>query len=563
MTRPVAVGRQSFSGIIENNCFYVDKTFFIKDWWEDETDTTVILRPRRFGKTLTMSMVECFFSLKYAKRSDLFENLSIWQHEEYRELQGTYPVIFLTLAGIKEDNYIDAMAKFRYIIADLYSNFDYLLQSDKISNDEKEDFMHVRKRNSGVPLTDSIREISGLLYKHHGKKPIILLDEYDTPMLEAYVHGYWNEIVGFIKNLFNASFKTNPYTERILMTGITRVSKESIFSDFNHVKMITTLSTKYETAIGFTEEEVFAAMSEYGLEKKDEVKFWYDGFTFGRKSDIYNPWSIINYLSCGVIDTYWANSSGNAVIGELVAKSKKSFKEAMAVLLDGGSVESTIDENMVYADLGGDDKSAFSLMMASGYLTGERIGVEWEKRFNLRITNYETRIMFMRLINNWFTKEECYYNEFIQSLLDGNIEEMNAYMNQIALVTFSNFDVGKKPSLETPPEKFYHGFVLGLMVDLRDRYVITSNHQSGLGRYDVMLEPRDKAKDDAMIIEFKVHNAKKESSLEETVQMALQQIEDKKYEAVLIEKGIAKEKIRKYGFAFAGQNVLIGENSIQ
>lgn len=558
MSRTIPTGTQSFVKLREENCFYVDKTFFIKDWWDNKDEVTVILRPRRFGKTLTMSMMEAFFSVDYAGRADLFEGLSIWQHEDYRKLQGTYPVISITLAPIKEKTFSSFMIRFKSLVNDLYNTNSYLVDSDKLSENDKLLFKRINIDMSDSDAINSIQWLSKCLYKYYSKKPLIFLDEYDTPMQEASFYKYWEDMASFTRNLFNASFKSNPYIERALMTGITRVSKESIFSDFNHVRMVTTLSDVYSTAIGFTEAEVFAALDEYGLDNKEEVKFWYDGFIFGKQQDMYNPWSIVSYLRDKEIDIYWANTSTNNIIGEIVAKGKNSLKKSMEILIEGGSIKSDIDESLIYADLGGDDVSAFSLLIAGGYLTGERIGEPWEKHYSLRITNYETIIMFRKLINRWFTKKVCYYNEFIQSMLDGELEEMNAYMNEIALVTFSYFDAGRRSSVEKLPEKFYHGFVLGLMVDLRDRYIITSNRESGFGRYDVMLEPRDKENDDGIIIEFKVRNEKKEATLEETLQVALQQIEDKKYETMLIEKGVPVDRIRKYGFVFDGQKVLIG-----
>ena len=258
--RTVSIGKQNFASLREKNCFYVDKTAFIKEWWEGEDDTTLITRPRRFGKTLNMSMLECFFSVKYAKRSDLFEGLAVWEEEKYRQLQGTWPVIFLTFADVKQANFKNAVYMIKRNIEDLYAQHRYLL--DELDENEKQRFKNVSKDMEDVDAQTALRDLMQYLSRYYGKNVIVLLDEYDTPLQEAYVYGYWQEMVQFIRELFNATFKTNPYLERAVMTGITRVSKESIFSDLNHLDVVTTTSEKYATVFGFTEEEVFAALDE-------------------------------------------------------------------------------------------------------------------------------------------------------------------------------------------------------------------------------------------------------------------------------------------------------------
>ena len=297
MGRNVAIGIQNFYEIRENNYFYVDKTNFIKEWWESGDRVTLIARPRRFGKTLNMSMLENFFSVEYANRGDLFKGLSIWQEEKYQNLQGTYPVISVSFADIKEQNYRSTKMEIFQILTALYDKYRFLLENELLSENEKKYFLSVNMEMEDFIATKAIHKLSGFLSRYYGKKVIVLLDEYDTPMQEAYVQGYWNELVSFTRSLFNSTFKTNPYLERAVMTGITRVSKESIFSDLNNLKVVTTTSNEYATAFGFTEEEVFCALENFGLEKeKEEVKWWYDGFVFGKYKDIYNPWSILNFI---------------------------------------------------------------------------------------------------------------------------------------------------------------------------------------------------------------------------------------------------------------------------
>ena len=507
-------------------------------------------------------MLEKFFSLRYAGREDLFQGLEIWEDEKYRNLQGTYPVINLTFANVKERTYEMTIQRMNQILVNLYSDYRFLLKGEGLSGEDKNYFLEITGSMTEVTATMAIHQLSKFLYAYYGKKVIILLDEYDTPMQEAYVNGYWDEMVSFTRSMFNAAFKTNPYLERAVMTGITRVSKESIFSDLNNLEVITATSEKYADCFGFTEEEVFASLDAHGLsEKKQEVKNWYDGFSFGNKKDIYNPWSIINYLDKKQVGTYWVNSSSNSLVGKLIREGSPEIKQMMEDLLSGKTLCMEIDEQIVYHHLLKKNNAVWSLLLASGYL--KVLNKEFHEKsrrwyYTLTLTNWEVHRMFEDMILDWFARSEGNYNAFIKALLANDLEAMNAYMNRVALSTFSYFDTGKNVSGEEP-ERFYHGFVLGLMVELADRYILTSNRESGFGRYDVMLEPLNPQKDDAILMEFKVFQPKKEKGLEESVETALKQIEEKKYEEVLTVKGILKEKIRKYGIAFRGKEVLIGE----
>ena len=370
MAKTVGIGIQSFEKIRENDYFYIDKTDFIREWWESGDDVTLITRPRRFGKTLNMSMLEQFFSVDYANRGALFDGLSIWKNEKYRDLQGTYPVISLSFARVKETNYTDTRERICSILRNLYIKFSFLKDSEVLTDADRAYFERILAVEiSNSDATAAVYQLSDYLYRYYGKKVIILLDEYDTPMQEAYVDGFWDELVAFTRSLFNSTFKTNPWLERGIMTGITRVSKESIFSDLNNLEVVTTTSDKYATAFGFTEEEVFASLDLCDFSKeKAEVKRWYDGFTFGTHTDIYNPWSILNFLDKGKYGTYWANTSSNSLVGKLVREGNRKIKETFETLLRGGSIHTPIDEQIVYNQLGQNEDAVWSLLLASGYL---------------------------------------------------------------------------------------------------------------------------------------------------------------------------------------------------
>ena len=563
MSRTVAIGLQDYAKIITNDYFYIDKTNFIKEWWENGDAVTLITRPRRFGKTLNLNMLDYFFSNKHPNRRDLFEGLSIWKEENYRELQGTYPVISLSFAGIKATNYITTREQICEELAKVYSEYQFLRDSEILTDREKTYFDSISKDMRDSDAASALHQMSNFLYRYYNKKVIILLDEYDTPMQEAYVNGFWDELVAFTRSIFNAAFKTNPYLERAIMTGITRVSKESIFSDLNNLEVITTTSNKYATSFGFTEDEVFAALDECGLSsEKEMVKKWYNGFTIGNHTDIYNPWSVLNFLSKKEYNPYWADSSGNHLINKLVRQSDKNIKINFEKLLKGESIFCPVEEQIVYNQLDHNPDAIWSLLLASGYLKVLRFEKLTEiplgnlPNYELTLTNNEVHHLFLSMVKGWFHETGSEYNAFIRAFLKNDLESMNEYMNEITYAVFSYFDTGSR-TMRGSCEKFYHGFVLGLLAELRDRYQITSNRESGLGRYDVMLEPLSK-QDDAIIIEFKVYNERRETTLEDTLASALQQIEEKQYAASLIAKGIPKEHIRKYGFAFMGKEVLIG-----
>lgn len=567
----VGIGKQNYESLIMSDCFYVDKTYFIKQWWESQDDVTLITRPRRFGKTLNMSMLNCFFSNKYMNRADLFEKFEIWTDEKYRKLQGTYPVINLSFADVKDDNFKNAKNSIISVISDVYRTHSYLIETDEITDAEKGVFKaldaysnntNINKEISEDVICRAIKNLSFLLERYYGKKVLIFLDEYDTPLQEAYLGGYWDEMVGFMRVFFNATFKTNPYLDRAIMTGITRISKESMFSDLNNLRIVSTTSNMYETCFGFTEDEVFKALDEVGIsDRKEDVKQWYDGFSFGKSKDIYNPWSITNFIDERKLKTYWVDTSSNELAGKLIQSASPEVKKSMEKLLNGESITVDIDEQIVFNQLDYDENAIWSLFLASGYLKVENADdCEISGKYELSLTNLEVRIMFQKLISGWFKTIRNTSDEFVIALIKGDIKAMNYFMNKIALATFSYFDVGNKPSEYIEPERFYHGFVLGIMVGERENYIIKSNRESGFGRYDIMMVPKDikNKKLPAIVIEFKVYDSEDEKQLKDTVRAAHRQIEEKRYDDEIIKLGIEKDRIKHYGFAFEGKKVLIG-----
>lgn len=614
MARKIGLGVQDFEEMIKKDHFYVDKTSFIKEWWEREDLVTLITRPRRFGKTLTMSMVDRFFSLRYEGKGDIFEGLNIWKDEQYRALQGTYPVICMTFANIKEINYPNTRYRINQLIKGVYKQYDFLLEGDTLTEEEKKNYRMVTESMLEVVAASAITKLSELLHRYYKKKVIILLDEFDTPMLEAYTGGFDKELSAFLRSMFISIFKTNPDLERAIMTGVTGISRDSVLADLNHMKVVTATSEEYAAAFGFTEEEVSAGMDELGLGgKKDEVKEWYGGFRFGSSKDMYNPWSVLNYMDTGDVKTYWANSGVNSLIGRLLRQGSREVKESLECLLRGEHLRLDIEEQIVYSQLEESEYAVWSFLLANGYLTvreheaygtqpdaagknrhsseskenhghqnkktrGGKKGKhqapkaaaaerpvhkeiaayeETKPGYELAFPNREVSVMFRDMVQGWFLKKASDFNDFIKALLGNDADAMNQYMNRIAEELFGTFDSRIRPSGQEEPERFYHAFVLGLMVGLADRYLITSDRESGIGRYDILLEPKNDTLD-AYVIGFMIFNKTRDMTMEDTVAAAHAQMKERRYDASMSAKGIPAERIKKYGFAFQGKEVLIG-----
>jgi len=564
MKREIATGIQDFEYLRNYNGFYVDKTEFIRKWWKGLDIVTLITRPRRFGKTLNMSTLNCFFSNKYENRSELFEGLKVWEDTDMREQQGKWPVIFLSFAGIKGKTYEDTMRQMKKLLIRLYLDFPELYRYEGFEKNERLALEGICEKMTDTDAALSINLLSGLLQKIYGKKVLIFLDEYDTPLQEAYINGYWDELVAFTRTMFNNAFKTNPSLERGIMTGITRVSKESIFSDLNNLDVVTTTSGKYADCFGFTEEEVFQALEEQGFSEidKQNVKRWYDGFTFGPVTDMYNPWSITKFLDVRKLDVYWANTSSNGLVGRLLRTGKPEIKKLFEDLMKGEAIKVPVDEQIIFNQLDTNPAAVWSLLLASGYLKvvhttsfREPNAYLQDLIYTLELTNYEVYRMFNGLIKLWFAQAGG-LSEFTKAMLQGDPETMEEYLGDIMLICMSSFDGSKTPS-EKLPESFYHGLVLGLLVEQNSRYEIRSNRESGYGRYDVMMIPREENLP-AVILEFKLFSTKRgEKTLEDTAANALKQIEEKKYDTELLHQGIPAEHILKYGLAFQGKDCLI------
>lgn len=555
------VGSESFDDFRKPGIMYIDKTRFIVKWWKKDDKVTLIVRPRRFGKSLMFSTIEYFFSPLYKDRVT-FDDLDVMKDPVLSSLYGTIPVIRISFAAYKtaDVHYIIAglcgdLASYCSAYKKIFENAgiakEYIDTMEKLSKD-------LRTWDNTV-LMDSFKTFFETIYNVTGKKTIVLIDEYDTPVQEAYMVNKWDQVASFYRGFINAVVKTNKYLNRALLTGVTQVAKESFYSDMNNITIDTVTSDRYAEFFGFTEEEVFNVLDcQDGIEKQ-KVKEMYDGFTFGHLNNIYNPWSIVNYIKERQFRAYWVMSGGISVAAKLILKADNEVKEDIKTLMDGGTIHKKFSESMTYDDLENDSFAVWTLLLCGGYVTAMNPVIDCEYvECDLRITNKETRCAYDHIPEAWTKGMKSSYSSFCKYMLKGDIEAMNHFMNAIALSTISVFDVGNKPG-ESAPERFYHGFVLGLLVELDDDYTIESNRESGFGRYDIMLIPKKKELD-GIIIEFKVINKKKESSLEETAANALAQINEKQYEKYLLDLGVSQDKIRKYGFAFEGKEVLIVEN---
>lgn len=560
----VGLGYQNFLDFVCGKQFYVDKTHFIPEWLASDARITLITRPRRFGKSMLLSTVRTFFDPMYADHPEYFKKLQVWKDKDCRCLFGTIPVISVSFGSCKGNHFEQAMRGVTLGLYNMYVQHEYLRESSRLNEEEKAEYRRIvasfsEQRTEYVEV--SIQKLCELLYKHYGVFPIILMDEYDTPLLEAYTDGYWDETINTFRQLFHTTFKENDFFYRAIITGVTRISKNSLFSDLNNLEVDTVTCDAYSDCFGFTEQEVMDAFKCQDIDTIRDVKAMYDGFTIGRHQDIYNPWSICNYMRQRELIGYWVNTSSNKLVGDIIRRHPVESKYEIERLMAGEKVHKRINEGITFQYLEGDENSLWSLLLAVGYIKAENIvrsveGIECD----VSVTNREVMAMFKTEILGMFHNGWSAYGRFAEALLAHKMELMNEYLQTITYTSISYFDVADGPK-ERTPENFYHGLVLGLIVSLRDRYRIVSNRESGRGRYDIAMYPLQE-NTDAFIMEFKVQDRKKETNLEQTAKNALQQIVDKNYEADLLAAGVPAERIYKLGFAFAGKDVLVVSDRI-
>ncbi len=547
----IGIGESDFKGLRIRDNYYIDKTMYIKDIIDNESRVILVTRPRRFGKTLNMSMLKYYFDCKQKDNKELFEGLKIMnQNEKYTSKLGYYPVIYLTLKDVQDTNYENMLLDMKTAMLNMYKEHRYLLDSDKIYPEEKAritDILYAREDES--VLKNSVRDLSEYLNRHYEKPVILLVDEYDVPLQNAYVEGYYDEAVKFFKTFYGVTFKDNPYLEKTVLTGVSRVAKESIFSGANNFKVFTVLDNEFADDFGITEEEMDKVIQDFEIEdEKEEIKKWYDGYTIGDVEGIYNPWSILNYLTDRKLIQYWVNTSSNDLI-KLVLKNSSTIKEKIERLLKDEEIEVPINLETVIVGIENNEDNIWGLMLGTGYLKVTEVVNLAEHIYKVKLPNYEIKLLFQQIINDWF-RNKVIGNDLksiLKDLITLNLKEYEKKFDILVREMFSYMDVG-----ENTAENFYHAFVLGMLVGLKDTYYVNSNRESGIGRYDIMLEPKDK-NGNSFIMEFKVLEDKEEKTIKETIENAKKQIEEKAYEQNLRERGF--KNITKMVYAFKGKEV--------
>ena len=553
ITNGIGLGESDFKGIRVKDYYFIDKTMYIKNIIDNSSKVILVTRPRRFGKTLNMSMLKYYFDCRQKDNRELFNGLKIMEQEEkYTSKLGAYPVIYMTLKDVKGNNFEEALLSLRTELVELYIDYADILENEKLLDVEKEMFKTILNLKANkIEIQNSLKLLSRLLYKIYNQPVILLLDEYDVPLQNAYVEGYYDEAIKFFKTFYGTTFKDNPYLEKTVITGVSRVAKESIFSGANNFDVYTVLDNEFADDFGITEEEMDKVIEDFEVQgDKEEIKKWYDGYKIGNVEGIYNPWSILNYLNKKQIMPYWVNTSSNDLI-KLVLKNSSTVKERIQRLLNDEEIEVKIDLETIIVGIEENEENIWGLMVQTGYLkVTEAINMA-EGIYKVKLPNYEINLLFSQIIDDWF-RNKVIGNDLksiLKDLVTLNIEEYEEKFKILVKEMFSYMDVG-----ENTAENFYHAFVLGMLVGLKDTYYVNSNRESGLERYDIMLEPKDKNKN-SFIMEFKVYKEEKEKTIEETIENAKKQIEEKGYEQNLKERGF--KNITKIVYAFKGKEVKI------
>jgi len=554
----VPVGISDFGEIIKGNYYYVDKSLFIKNIIKPKVAVTLIPRPRRFGKTLNLSMLRYFFERTEKSNAYLFKHLVIAKHPSIMKHQGKYPVIFLTFKDIKKDSWSTCFEHIADIISTEFKRHQYILDSQTFSPYDKDYYLSIiKKTGTETDYELALKKLSGFLHNHYKEKTIILIDEYDTPIYAGHMHNYYKKTIDFMRGFLCGGLKDNDKEMYLgVLTGILRVAKESIFSGLNNLSICSLLTKKHAESFGLLEKEVEHMLAYYGKKKSlNDVRGWYNGYSIAKKR-VYNPWSIIKFLETdGDLSPHWANTSDNILIKELIKNSSSSLKEAFESLFSGVPVTREIFENIIMQELDTNEDYVWSLLLFSGYLTFKKLKlIEGKFIGELIFPNKEVISIFKNTVLSWFKQKKPvweHYQKMLLSITDGNITLFKKLFSSIAIDCLSSFDIGGDE-----PEKFYHALVLGMLVSLYDEYIIKSNRESGFGRYDVMLIPRDKKKN-GVIIEFKKIDHDEEKTLEVTAKKALDQIEEKQYESELRSMGI--KNIIKLAIVFDGKKTLVKE----
>ena len=549
----IGIGESDFKGLRIRDNYYIDKTMYIKDIIDNQSRVILVTRPRRFGKTLNMSTLKYYFDCTKKDSKELFNGLKIMkQGEQYTSKLGYYPVIYITLKDVQDRNFENMLLNLKSAMIDMYQEHRYLLDSNKIYPEEKQAITDILfARENEVSLRNSIRELSKYLYRYYKKPVILLIDEYDVPLQNAYVEGYYEEAVKFFKIFYGTTFKDNPYLEKTVLTGVSRVAKESIFSGANNFKVFTVLDDEFSDDFGITEEEMDKVIKDFNIQdKKEDIKEWYDGYTIGHTNGIYNPWSILNYLTDKKLMPYWVNTSSNDLI-KLVLKNSSTIKEKIERLLRDETIEVPINLETVIVGIENNEDNIWGLMLGTGYLKVEETVDLARGIYKVKLPNREIKELFRGIVEGWFRNKVIGndLNSILKDLITLNLREFEKKFDVLVREMFSYMDVG-----ENTAENFYHAFVLGMLVGLKDTYYVNSNRESGYGRYDIMLEPKDK-NGNSFIMEFKVLENKEEKTIEDTIKNAKKQIEEKRYEENLKERGF--KNITKMVYAFKGKEVEI------